>query len=160
MFAAPLMLAGFQAVGTVVSGMQASANYKSQAQQADVNAAYAREDARTELRHATADAEAVRRRGREQQAEQFTAFAQSGFGVTDTALMSIEDSAAQNEYEALMVQYKGSLRNRAQLIQANNYTAEARAARSSDRAVPLTTGIKAATQLLSGASNQLGQRIA
>lgn len=160
MFAAPLILGGLQAVGSVVSGIQQSNNLNAQAQTADINAQYARDDARTELKLATADADAVRRRGREQQAEQFTAFAQSGFGVTDSATASIEDSATQNEYEALMVQYKGALRNRAQLIQANNYTAEAKAARSSARAVPLTTGIKAATQLLSGASSQLGQRIA
>jgi hypothetical protein len=46
------------------------------------------------------------------------------------------------------------------MIRASNYTAEAKAARSSARAVPLTTGIKAATNLLSGAVNMYGQRIA
>jgi hypothetical protein len=160
MFAAPLMLAGFQAVGTVISGMQSANNYNAQAKQADINATYARQDARLEMTNATRDAEQVRARGREQQAEAFTGFAQSGFGVTDSATMSLQDSATQNEYEALMTQYQGVLRNRSSMIRASNYTAEAKAARSSARAVPLTTGIKAATNLLSGAANMYGQRIA
>ena len=155
----PLFLGGVKALGSIVSGAEESQNLKAQQQAAQLSAQYARDNATNELRISTADADAQRRRGREKVAEQFTGFAQSGFGVTDSATQAVDESQANSELDALNIQYKGTLRNRADLIEAGNYDAQADAARRARKTVPFKTAIGVATNLLSGYAQGSGMKI-
>lgn len=156
---APLFLGGLKAVGSLVAGAEQSAQLKEQQRAAALSASYARDDARNELRISTADAEGQRRRGRSAVAEQTAGFAQSGFAVTGDAVAAIEQSATEAELDALQIQYKGTLRNRAGLIQAGNFDAEADAARRARKTIPFKTAMGVATNLLSGYAGMKGTSI-
>lgn len=150
MEAAAIILGVTKAVGTVIGGFEDSANLKEVKEANQLSAMYSRENAQNELRIATADADAQRRTGRRALSEQITGFSQSGFGLGGSAAMSIESSAAEAELDALQVEYKGTLRNRAGLIEAQNYDRKADAARRARKLVPIKTVLGAATNLLSG----------
>ena len=155
----PLFLGGLKAVGTIVAGAEERQNLKATEDAARISAQYKRDDAANELRIATADAEQQRRRGREVLAEQTAAFAQSGFSLTDSAAMSIGQSAAEAELDALKVQYKGVLRNRADLQEAYNYDTQADSARRARKTIGFKTALGAATNLLSGYASYSGMKI-
>ncbi len=152
MQAAGLILGITKAVGSFVSGAQQSANLKAQQQANEQSARYERENALNELRMASADAEAQRRSGRRQLASQIAGFSQSGFGLGASAGLSIADSAGEAELDALNVQYKGTLNARSSNVQAINYKTSADNARRSNKLVPVTTTLGAATNILSGYS--------
>jgi hypothetical protein len=155
----PLFLGGLQAIGSVVSGAEQSAQLKATEQTAKANAQMARDDATNELRIATADAEGQRRRGNRIVAEQATAFSQSGFGIADSAMDSLRISSSEAELDAMNVQYKGDLRARGLKSQANAYESEASAAKAARKTIPFKTAIGAATSLLSGYGKMQGARI-
>lgn len=156
---AAIIMGGVKAVGSLVAGAEESANLRAVEQSSRQSALYARQDAHNELRIATADAEAQRRRGRYAVGEQAAAFAQSGFSLTDSAAQAVEQSATEAELDALTIQYKGTLRNRAGQIEAQNYDTQADAARRSRKLVPLKTAIGVATNLLSGYAGKTGGKI-
>lgn len=155
---AAMFIGGLKAVGSLVSGAEESQNLKEVQRANNLSAAYARQDAQNELRIATADAEAQRRRGRKVVAEQATALAQSGLG--DPSGMLIGQSAAEAELDALNIQYRGELRKRAGDIEADNYLAQADAARRARKTVPIKTIIGAGTNLLSGYASRTGAKVA
>ena len=159
MEAAAIILGVTKAVGTVISGAEESANLKEVQRANQLSAMYARENAHNELRIATADAEAQRRQGRKIVSEQIAGFSQSGFGLGASAGLSIEASASEAELDALNIQYKGTLRNRAGQIEAQNYDRAADAARRARKLVPIKTVLGAATNLLSGYASSQGARI-
>lgn len=145
-----MILGAVKAVGSVIGGIEENANLKATEPQARLNAQIARDDAANELRVGTADADASRRKSRKAVAEQITGFAQSGFAISDSADLSIGDSAEQAELDAMNIMYKGTLRNRAGLAEAASYDNQAESARRSRKALPIKTAIGAATNLLSG----------
>jgi hypothetical protein len=157
---AMVFLGGLKAAGSVISGMEESQNLKQVQRTNELNARYARQDATNELRIATADAEQQRRAGRKAVGEQTAAFAQSGFGISDSAVDAITQSATEAELDALQIQYKGSLRNRAGQIEAQGYDAQADAARRARKTVGIKTAINAGVNLLSGYSGKLGMKVA
>lgn len=157
---AAMFIGGMKAVGSLVSGAEESVNLKETQRAATLSASYAADNATNELRVATADADATRRRGRAAVAEQTAGFAQSGFSLTDSAAGSIEQSASEAELDAMNLQYKGTLRNRAELIDRNNSLSAADAARRSRKLTPIKTAIGVGTNLLSGYANSKGAKIA
>lgn len=154
---AAMFIGGLKAVGSVIAGAEESQNLKATQNAAQMSAIYARQDAANDLRIATADAEAQRRRGRKVVAEQSTALSQSGLG--DPSGMLIGQSLAEAELDALNIQYKGELRARAGEMEAQNYDAQADAARRSRKTVGIKTAIGAGTNLLSGYASKTGARI-
>lgn len=160
MEAALFLTAGLKAVGSIVSGIEEKNNARATENAARLSSQYARDDARNELRIATADAEKQRREGRRAVAEQTAAFAQSGFAVSDSATMSIESSAAEAELDALNIQYKGVLRNRSRMIDSQNFDMQADAARRVRKSAMPKAILGAATNLLSGYANYTGTKVA
>lgn len=151
----PFMLGALKAVGTVVEGIGQSRNLKAVQESNRISAVYERENAANELRIATADAEKQRREGRRKVAEQIAGFSQSGFGLSGSPELSVQESAANAELDALGIQYKGVLRNREHLIAAQNYDTAAENARRARKGMPFKILLGAATNLLSGyASSQ------
>lgn len=146
------LLMGLGAIGKIVEGVSSSAMLKEQERVDRLNAEYARENARINLRTATLDAEKTRREGRRVTAEQTAGFAQSGFGMGGSAALSVQDSAVATELDALTDMYHGELRARQDRIAAVNYEAKANAARSARRAIPLKTALGVGTSLLQGYS--------
>lgn len=159
MEAAFLILGATKAVGSIIGGMEENNNLKATEDAHRLSSRYARDNAANELRIATADAETQRRQGRVSVSEQIAAFSQSGFGLGGSAGMSITAAAAEAELDALNVQYKGTLRNRALQIEAQNYDIAADAAKRARKAVPIKTAIGAATNLLSGFAGPAGVSI-
>ncbi len=152
--------AGVQAAGAIVSGIEQSNQLEFSARQNRNNAIYERQNATLENQLATADANAQRRRGRAEVAEQTTALSQSGFLINGDAASAIQDSAANAELDALNIQYRGVLRARQNIAQAEAYEAQARADKAAKKAMPLKTIIGAATSALTGYSNVRGMKIA
>lgn len=157
---AMLFLGGLQAVGSIVGGIEERNNARATEQAARLSSLYARQDAANELRIATSDAEKQRRSGRQAVAEQTAAFSQSGFAISDSAAMSVQQSATEAELDAMNIQYKGVLRNRAGMIEAENYEAQADAARRVRKSAMPKAILGAATNLLSGYAKYSGSRIA
>lgn len=149
-----------QAAGSIISGIEQSNQLDYSARQNRNAAIYQRQNATLENQLATADANAQRRRGRAEVAEMSTGLAQSGFLINGDAAAAIEDSAANAELDALNIQYRGVLRARQNIAQAEAYEAQARADKAAKKAVPIKTVIGAATSALSAYSNAKGMKIA
>lgn len=160
MEAALFLTAGLKAVGSIVSGIEEKNNARATEQAAKLSSIYARQDAANELRIATADAEKQRRSGRQAVAEQTAAFSQSGFAISDSAVMAVQQSETEAELDAMNIQYKGVLRNRAGMIEAENHEATARAARRVRKSAMPKAILGAATNLLSGYASYTGAKVA
>ncbi len=152
--------AGVQAVGSIVSGMEQANQLEYSARQNRNAAIYERQNATLENQLATADANAQRRRGRAEVAELTTGLSQSGFLLSGDATAAIEDSAANAELDALNIQYRGVLRARQNIAQAESFEAQARADKAAKKAIPIKTVIGAATSALSAYSSARGMKIA
>lgn len=155
-----IALGALKAVGTLVQGSEERGILKANQANEETAALYARENASRELQLAANDADAQRRRGREQIGEQTASFAQSGFGFGGSAGQSIEESATNAELDAMTIQYKGVLRARSDSIEAATHVAQADAYKAARKNNVVKTAIGAATNLLSGFASGRGQQVA
>jgi hypothetical protein len=160
----PVVMAAFSAASTIFSGMQESQASRGREDVARLNESVARANSTQELRAAAQEEMRIRRNGRAQLAEQFTAFAQSGAGVGDfTTTRALEESATNAEMDALNVRYRGELGARDQGLAAEGYKAEADNEKSTRSAIAVKTAFGVGTSLLSGYNkyrNPTGNRIA
>jgi hypothetical protein len=122
---------------------------------------YLRQAALDEMRLANADANRVRREGRAQEASHFPAVAQRGFAPKGFSVEKVgENTRSMIELDALTTMYNGQVRARGHEAGAANESFKADAEKKSRGPRMFGAVIGSATQLLSGASNSYGQKIA
>lgn len=161
MQAIPFILGGVKAIGTMASAFAGNAASRGRQDVYEQNALYLRQSALDELRLANADANRVRREGRRTEAEQFAAFAQSGFAPAGFSVEKATEAMRTGiELDALTTMYKGELRARGHEVSAASESFKADAEKKSRGPRMFGATIGAATQALSGYSNSLGVKIA
>lgn len=105
---------GLSVLGQIQQGQQQSAYYKAQAQQAEVNAAYARSDAQTQ-------AEKIRRAGRRQVGETNAQLAASGVKLGEgTPLELTRETIQQSEQDAFAAILSGERGYTSSMTEANS----------------------------------------
>lgn len=138
------------AVSKVVEANQKAAQLKQQANIATMNSRMSADTARTELVAADMEERTLRRQGRSRTAEQFAAFAESGFDpTTGGAQLSMENSLQNLEMDAATARYKGQMRSRTHGVQAQQYAYEAKTYRAQAKGVKSAGYLGAATSLIS-----------
>jgi rubrerythrin len=160
MEAIPLILGGVKAVGTMASAFAGNAASRGRQAVYEQNATYLRQAALDELSLANADANRVRREGRREEAQQFAAFAQSGFAPKGFSVEKAgEATRTAIELDALTTMYKGELRARGQEVSAANESFKASAEKKSRGPRMFGAVLGAGTQLLSGYGQSVGVQI-
>jgi hypothetical protein len=155
-----IISAVFSAAAVGYSGMQESQASRGREDVARLNESVARANSTQELRAAAQEEQRIRRNGRAQLAEQFTAFAQSGAGTNDfSTTKALEESATNAEMDALNVRYRGELGARDQNLAAAGYAADAANEKGTRSAIAVKTAFGVGTSLLSGYNKARGNTI-
>lgn len=131
--AMPMVSAAMSAVGFVMQSMQQSNAAKQQAQQQEYDAAVQRNNAilananaSNALKVASVQEDQKRRENAQHIGGQKAALIESGIDITSgSGADLVEQSAINNELDALNIRYEGQLKANSYSNQANSYTAQA-----------------------------------
>lgn len=135
--------------GTAFSVVGALSQASAQSAAAKTNAEVARQNAIAATDQAAAEEARQRRIARQVQGAGRAAIGASGVSLEGSPLDILEQNAINEELDALNIRYRGQLASRGYGVEANQYSMEARTAK--------TTGyMSAAGKLLTGASSAYG----
>jgi hypothetical protein len=145
-----LAIAAAKAYASIQEGNQRAAQEMSAAQTATTNARISAQTAASDLAAADMEVQTTRRQGRARTAEQFAAFAESGFDPsTGSAALSMQQSNMNLELDAATVRYKGELKSRAHAVESQQFAYESKVHSANASAAKKAGYLGAATSVLS-----------
>lgn len=147
--AVALGASGIASVGSIFAGQQQA---RSAEVQADYDAQVAEQNRRIVLQQSGAAEEMQRRRSRAMLSEQVAGVAESGLGMTGSALDLYNSSVQQAELDAMTVRYDGELRAAGLTQQAEQARTASKSAKSYGRTALLTGILGAGADMAGGAA--------
>lgn len=115
----PIAMAAVQAIGTLSQSRAQADTARAQAQALDYNAAVARQNAQIATEQTVQREQTQRRQARAVMGRQAAALAQSGVGLSGSALDVADQSGLFAELDALNIRYEGALQSRGYLAQSS-----------------------------------------
>lgn len=141
------------AIGAIQQGNAQAAQYKSQQQALEYNAAVQKNNARAASEQANVAEEAQRRRFAALQGEAIAAIGQSGTGFDGSNLDVLRQNKVNAELDALNIRYQGQMQAQGLLAQSELDKMQARQAKANAGAARTSGYLSAGANLLQGASN-------